>query len=408
MHRAITVTSTALAALTFVVLTLIAGTASAADWSLDPTFAEEGVLRVTGLRDSTFTAVTPHDGAIVAAGTTIAGRDSEVFVAVSSSGGILDADFSGDGVVVRAGLGGAARGAQLAVDSGGVITAVAAFERRVAVYQWTPTGARNTTFAGDGLKELRVRTALGYNAPQVAVDRRGRVVVAAMTGNGTSSDVVVYRLRPNGSLDANFSGDGVRTINDGKVDWIDALATDGQNRVLVGTDIYSPSSSREPAALVHRLTDAGRDDASFSGDGLITLRLAPRAGSLALDIEPASGGVSVALGRWGSHYGVVRLTYAGRFDRSYGDLGMLSVNCQCTMIAADLWNGQAAFSGLRPSLTQTVVARLSGAGTSVVVGEYDVVPGSAADYGQGVLVQGAKTVVVGHAYSDDPFMARLQ
>lgn len=403
MRRVITVTAAALAA-----ITLAPGTAFAVDWSLDPTFAEEGVLRVTGLRDSTFTDVTAHDGAVVAAGGTLGGRDADVLVAVSSADGVLDPTFSGDGVVSRAGLGGAARGVRLAVGTDGVITAVTAFERRVAVYQWTPTGERNTSFGADGLKELRVPNALGYNAPRVAVDRRGRVVVAAMTGNGTASDVLVYRLRPNGRLDANFSGDGARTINNGKVDWIDALATDGQNRVLVGTDTYSPSSSREPSALVHRLTDAGRDDSSFSGNGLVALRLAPKTGSLALDIKPGSGGVSVALGRWGSHYGVARLTDAGRLDRSYGDLGMLSVNCQCVMIAADLRNGQAAFSGLRPDLISTVVARLGDEGTSVVTGEFDVVQASTVDYGQAVLVQGTKTLLVGRAYSDDPFMARLQ
>lgn len=403
MRRVITVTAAALAA-----VTLAPGAAFAVDWSLDPTFAEEGVLRVTGLRDATFTDVTAHDGAIVAAGATIGGRDADILVAVSSADGVLDSTFSGDGLVSRAGLGGAARGVRLAVGADGVITAVTAFERRVAVYQWTSTGERNTSFAADGLKELRVPNALGYNAPRFAVDRRGRVVVAAMTGNGTASDVVVYRLRLNSRLDANFSGDGVRTVNDGKVDWIDALATDGQNRVLVGTDTYSPSSSREPSALVHRLTDAGRDDASFSGDGLVTLRLAPKTGGLALDIEPGSGGISVALGRWGSHYGVARLTDAGRLDSSYGDLGMLSVNCQCVMIAADLRNGQAAFSGLRPDLISAVVARLGDAGTSVVAGEFDVVPKSTVDYGQAVLVQGADTVLVGRAYSDDPFVARLQ
>lgn len=404
MRRPITVVATTILAL----LTIVSTPASAADWSLDPTFGSDGVLRVTGLPDATFTDVTSVGGAIVAAGTTFTGRDDEVFVAKSSAGGVLDTSFSGDGVATRAGLGGDFHGAHLAVGPGGVVTVVAAFARRVAVYQWTSAGVSNTAFADDGLKALKVRTGLGYNAPRVAVDRRGRVVVAAMTGNGTSSDVVIYRLRPNGRLDANFSGDGSKTLNDGKIDWIDALVTDGQNRVIVGTDTYSPSSSREPAALVHRLTDTGQDDVTFSKNGVISLRLAQRAGSLALDIEPVAGGMTVALGRWGSRYGLVRLTDTGRLDRSFGDLGMLSVNCQCVMIAADVRGGQAAFSGLRPNLTKTVVARLGDAGTSVVVGEFDVVPASTADYGQGVLLQGAKTVVVGHAFSDDPFMARLQ
>src|SRR3972149_1278111 len=85
-----------------------------------------------------------------------------------------------------------------------------------AIGRFKPNGSLDPTFSSDGKK--LVDFGGGYDAANdVAIQPHGRIVVVGYDddGVGTADSFAIARLRPNGSLDDTFSGDGKKTTQFG-------------------------------------------------------------------------------------------------------------------------------------------------------------------------------------------------
>lgn len=177
--------------------------------------------------------------------------------------------------------------------------------------------------------ELRAGTRRVDGVARVAVDSRGRVVVAGVAelagdavGPGASVPVVA-RLRSDGRLDATYGEGGLAAPP--VFGRLTDFALDAQDRaVLVGE--WSPWEGGAPAAgyLALRLTAEGALDERFSSDGLLeadeatgmhdltSVRAAPDGSVLALAARRMAFPVGATV------RGLVRLHAGGIFDSAYG------------------------------------------------------------------------------------------
>ena len=156
------------------------------------------------------------------------------FVGRLNDNGVLDATFSGNGVRALAASKGRFWITGLTVDNLGRTVLVAQSNSRIVVARFTTTGDSDTTFSGDGKRQFTGGASPIDLFPLVTIDSQGRLVVAAMVERHRegNSDVVVRRLLPSGALDSEWSGDGVKVVDNADADWVEGLTTDDRDRVL--------------------------------------------------------------------------------------------------------------------------------------------------------------------------------
>jgi uncharacterized delta-60 repeat protein len=248
--------------------------------------------------------------------------------------GPLDRTFSDDGRQ-------AVRGANTDPDPPAIALApngdivLAAFTRKgpsgqrsgFTVSRLTPRGRLDPPFSGDGQRHVPVgRLGAFWEPVGVAVDRRGRVVVA-----GTANrHAVVVRLDANGTLDRTFGRRGrVRprlgvSEQGGGAEAV-AIQPDGKIVIAGGT-----STLRHGYLAVARLTDGGQLDPTFSGDGRASTRFDGDAGGSALAIQP-DGKIVVAgsANRYGFgrlRFAVARFSAGGALDTDFSGDGMATTS----------------------------------------------------------------------------------
>jgi len=135
-----------------------------------------------------------------------------------------------------------------------------------------------------------------------------------------TSSAVAATLFP----DRSFSGDGTKLVGFGRTCCAEphAIRIEGRDRIVVaGT---ANTSSGQSETVVVRLLESGRADTSFSGDGRVTLNLAPKPDSFESAFVVIGGGRGRLLvaGRAGETGFILRLHRNGRLDRGFGDNGI--------------------------------------------------------------------------------------
>jgi len=330
------------------ILLIVAASGSAQAAKLDPTFSEDGkVTTQVGDRASQANAVTTDaQGRTVAAGYS-APEDSmgyiESAVAVTRylRDGTLDPSFGGDGRIT---FGDDVENVafDVAVDEQGrVVTAGYAgwfagdsdTSVSMAVQRFLPDGTPDKSFGGDGevmLGERPVDVACGLE-----LDARGRMVVAGYGSSlaGGNTDMIIARLRTNGSLDRRFGGDGLTSLDfsRGKTSRSDDVARDvtldGRQRVVVAgyterlKDRYRTHGSR---FTVTRLKTDGELDRSF-GNGGKTAAFDRGISSAASVVADRRGIVAAGYRALGEKnrgdFAIARFTAKGRPDRGFGRRG---------------------------------------------------------------------------------------
>jgi uncharacterized delta-60 repeat protein len=224
------------------------------DGRLDATFGNGGTTTVNIRKESgpgTAVAVGPRHRVIVASGT---GGTGELTVTELRGDGHLRRSFGRMGMA-RASFRGYAVATSLDLDSRGRIVAAGYDEFRghsggrrsaFAVARFGRGGALDDSFSRDGKTETQIKKfdfGLG-----VAIDSRGRIVVAGHSSGGTC----LVRYRPNGRVDRSFSKDGkLRT----QVLSTRAVAIDRRDRIVVGGYGYvqrhgHPSGAFEAARFI--------------------------------------------------------------------------------------------------------------------------------------------------------------
>jgi uncharacterized delta-60 repeat protein len=203
------------------------------------------------------------------------------------------------------------------------------------------------------------RAGVHSGFPQdLAIDRRGGIVVAGYRISPGGAFPVVTRMGPEGTLDEGF-GSGPWCAFHGSVF---GLAVDGAGRiVLAGTT--GQISSGTPDVCVVRLLGSGGPDPSFSDDGMLKLDTGGPATDVAVDGE---GRILLASG---DGLTAIRLTDRGVLDPTFGEGGIASLQpgqaSEAQTIAADpsgrvLLAGKATIAG--NPLSSMAVVRLDADG----------------------------------------------
>lgn len=225
------------------------------------------------------------DGKIVIAGISrnaTPATNNKLFVGRLNATGTIDTSFGGPtgdngsdlaGFVTDQLAGGAASSpadqvADLVIDGSGRIygagfTRDAVNNNTPAVWRFTTTGRRDTTWDGDGRFVTGFTTGGDYNSCVIDASNR---LIAGGRPDLTLSLVSRWNLST-GALDTSFDGDGHATFNFGSTTstaiWRIGVQPDG--RVVGGAYWGTPAFDNELATF--RLTTAGALDTTFSGDG---------------------------------------------------------------------------------------------------------------------------------------------
>jgi uncharacterized delta-60 repeat protein len=172
--------------------------------------------------------------------------------------------------------------------------------------------ALDPSFSGDGIANLA-----GAPFADIAVQTDGRIV-AVGASNG---DFLVARFLTDGSLDASFDGDGIRTIEFGGTDRATGVVIDSTGRIVV-VGVTSSGSN----FAVARLTSTGKLDTTFGGTGQIAIDFGGTDAASAVAISPTTGKI-VVVGGNGADFAIARLNPAdGSLDATFDGDGKRLVN----------------------------------------------------------------------------------
>jgi uncharacterized delta-60 repeat protein len=231
--------------------------------------------------------------------------------------GDLDTSFGTGGTVVTSFGPGYDKAAAVTTDASGRIVVAggtaAGTGNDVALARYTATGALDAGFGVGGKVVTPIGPADDF-ATAVVVDASNRIVVAALSSDGSFYDFAVLRYLDDGSLDPTFGSGGIVTTPIGSSeDMPAAIAIDASNRIVVAGRAWTLSN--HDFAVV-RYTDSGALDPTFGSGGIVTTAVG--AGfdvGLAMALD-ASNRIVVA-GYSGADFAVVRYEFDGTLDPTF-------------------------------------------------------------------------------------------
>lgn len=183
-------------------------------------------------------------------------------------------------------------------------------------------GSLDPSFGDGGI--LRIEAA------DVAVDRKGRILVAAggaSPADPANSDAQVTRLLPDGRLDPSFGEDGVARVDfGGRYDYGAAIAVARDGDILVGGRRQKLEENRglsDGVPALARLLPSGAVDRSFGRGGVRILEGGWEGG--VFDVHSTRKGGVVAMGEGYIGISIWRLTESGDPVRRFGDDGVVDL-----------------------------------------------------------------------------------
>ncbi|HNL13877.1 MAG TPA: DUF4347 domain-containing protein, partial [Accumulibacter sp.] len=310
-----------------------------------PTFGNSGIVTTTigTYTDTAYEAVVQPDGKILAVGESYSSDNELAFVRYNADG-TLDTSFGGgDGkLTIAIGPNYYPRGAAMLADgkivvAGGIYVGSA---YQVALVRCNADGTLDTGFGGgDGIVTTSMG-AISVSAQGLAIQSDGKIVVVGSALNGTTADVALLCYNADGTLDASFGGgDGiVTTAVDAHNYYGASVAMQADGKILVA-GVTADGSSSTFALL--RYTASGTLDASFGGgDGITTTSFpAGHSNASALIVQP--NGKIIVTGTDGPAFALARYTTDGALDTSFGSGGTVTtvlnpVGCNASAFDATL------------------------------------------------------------------------
>ncbi|MCY7420100.1 MAG: hypothetical protein LH650_16765 [Chloroflexi bacterium] len=176
-------------------------------------------------------------------------------------------------------------------------------------------GDLDPAFSQDGIRQFSFSSGGDDEASDLTLGPGDKPVVVG-SANG---DMMVARLRANGSSDPDFSGDGRQQVDFGSFEVAFGVAMQGSKVLLAGI--------QKRRGAVARLKQNGARDTSFSGDGRATLAIAGRENITLLAVADGGDGRVVVVGSADNGDDdrvaiVVRYTAAGALDRAFSGDGV--------------------------------------------------------------------------------------
>jgi uncharacterized delta-60 repeat protein len=287
----------------------------AANGTLDPTFGSAGkrVIDFGTDDDGAHGAALQSDGRIVLVGDT---RLTPAVVRLKANGALDTTFATGGRKTFSWGALGRITAAVIAPNGKILLGGFSGPEGgNIQVARMTATGKLDTTFGTGGIAGVD----FGGDDFGEALARQadGRILVA---GRSTAAGAVIARLRATGTLDPDFDGDGRVTLPGGG----------SASAVLVQPDrkiVVAGTTSAQQMMIVTRLKPDGSPDPTFDGDGTTTIdfgSLADIAGGAALqpDGKIVVAGYSQSL----EEVTVARLNANGSPDATFGAAGKVTVD----------------------------------------------------------------------------------
>ena len=227
------------------------------------------------------------DGKIVVVGGAGSGLgDPDFALARYNPNGSPDTTFSGDGRQTT-NFGGIDGANGVAIQANGKIVTAGSAEGAggFALARYNPNGTLDTSFSGDGRQTTNFLEANG-----VVLQPDGKIVAVG----GTADDFALVRYNPNGSLDTSFSGDGRQTTDFEGDDAASGVAIQADGKVIA---VGLASGFSTDFALA-RYNPNGSPDATFSGDGRQTTNFGDHGQANAVALQ--GDGKIVAVGAVGA------------------------------------------------------------------------------------------------------------
>lgn len=193
--------------------------------------------------------------------------------------------------------------------------------------RYTVTGTLDTGFSGSGVVTTSIGTK-GSEGYDLAIQADGKIVVAGVWADGSSSDYLVARYQSNGTLDMTLNGNGIVTtsLSTGLDDAsYYGVAIQKDNKIVaVGEESYAGV----PVMIIARYQANGHLDSTFNGTGIVTTSIGMGAAAADVAIQAdgkiIAAGVAVENGK--SYVAVVRYRSDGNLDAGFGGTGIITTS----------------------------------------------------------------------------------
>lgn len=237
--------------------------------SLDASFNGTGIVN-TPLPGSSFiySVVVLSNGKILAGGSSNpAATQADFTLARYNSNGTLDLTFDGDGIVTTdISTSSSDIVYSLAVQPDGKITAAGSSNSDMAIVRYNANGSPDNTFNGNG--KLLIDFGNNEIAYSLAIQADGKLVVAGVSNSATTFNTAVARILPGGQPDNSFDFDGKLSTTVGDFDQFYSVVIQQNARIVASGTTYSGGTSDY---LVVRYNPDGSLDISFDEDGKLSL-----------------------------------------------------------------------------------------------------------------------------------------
>ncbi len=306
--------------------------------ALDPTFGDGGVVYIdlgAGVVSGADAVVLQPDGRTVLGGAVASSTSKLRFLLVrlTTTGG-LDTSFGDGGIVdtpIPAGTGGGVHALTVTGDgtivAGGLVL-LTALSSDFAIARYSPGGVLDRTFGDGGIAFAGIGPPESLRLASIAVLPDGSILAAgdAETLAPHSSDLVIAKLSPNGSLDTTFGASGKARIDIRPVDSGGAMVPQPDGKILVVGSSAPGGGPADPSAV--RLNADGSFDPSFGAAGKVVLALPTPS---AADTVVLDGAGRIVLGgstgkSLSGDFAVFRLTSTGALDSTFGSGGVASAD----------------------------------------------------------------------------------
>jgi uncharacterized delta-60 repeat protein len=329
-----------------------------ANGSIDASFGGGDGVAVTNIPGGTIDfaqgVTLQADGKILVTGRTTVGTENQLVLLRHNTDGSLDTTFDGDGIAIAAVGLNADEGFSVKTQADGKIIvsgySAVALEHSLLVARFNVDGSLDPSFGGDGIVTTDIGPGLGGFPPALAIpgivfeagqalaiQADGRIVVAGYGPTAAGgTDIAIVRYNTDGSLDTTFGTGGVVTtaVSAGPiVDRALGVALQPDGRIVVSAAVVTADGGGDIGVL--RYLSDGTLDATFGGDGIVTVAIGP-----GMSVDQANGvaiqadgrivvGATALLGTIGASiqdFAVVRLNADGSLDTTFGGIGSPVVN----------------------------------------------------------------------------------
>jgi uncharacterized delta-60 repeat protein len=236
-------------------------------------------------------------------------------------------------VPYKTGNNGTYGGLELAAD-GKILVAGYAIESPTApydfaIYRLTANGDLDPTFSNDGVKMINFGASHSDVAQDIAIQPDGKIIAVGYTceNNGTHCDFALARLKPGtGALDKTFNYDGKQTTNFGGEEQAPSVALQSDGKIVLAGRKVNGSTINMAVA---RYTSNGTLDKTFNGSGKKVINFLSGYEEANYDVLVQPDGKIVTLGyvtNQGNNFAVVRLNPSGSYDTSFGVSGKVEID----------------------------------------------------------------------------------